>query len=144
MLSSYWVVPHYFTITTVSFWVHCHNHDVMRDNNSYSQLVYISHILCHTFKNLISTCSLNCAEYHDIGHAHFRLLCFSANSPTFSNSSQAISTILADDHWVDMQPLSVAYLHLGLSKWHETQVTTSTWAPMALWKNDKFTFSNSS
>ena len=29
---------------------------------------------------------------------------------------------------------SVAYLHIGLSKWHETQVTTSTWAPEALCK----------
>lgn len=29
-----------------------------------------------TFKNLISTCSLNCVEFHYIGHAHFRLLFF--------------------------------------------------------------------
>ena len=34
---------------------------------------------------------------------------------------------------------SVAYLHIGLSDWHETQVTTSPWATKALWKNGKLT-----
>ena len=40
---------------------------------------------------------------------------------------------------ISFQTGSVAYLHIGVSKWHETQVTTSPWAPVALcrvWGND--------
>ena len=36
--------------------------------------------------------------------------------------------------YILLETQSVAYLHSGLSKWHETQVTTSTWALEALWK----------
>ena len=36
----------------------------------------VSHILDCTFKNLISTCSLNCLESCDIGHGHFYLTFF--------------------------------------------------------------------
>ena len=35
-------------------------------------MAYISQILHRTFKNLISTCSLDWAESSGIGHAHFR------------------------------------------------------------------------
>ena len=64
-----------------------------RYNQGKCILAYNSHILCCTFKNLISTCSLNCAESCDIGHAHFRRPLFSANlqniakyrKPTFRN-----------------------------------------------------------
>ena len=35
-----------------------------------------------------------------------------------------------------LKTVSVAYLHFGLSKWHETQFTTSPWAPKALCKID--------
>ena len=46
--------------------------------------------------------------------------------------------------YILLKAQSVAYLHNGLSEWHETQVTTSPWATKALWRNDKLTFSNSS
>ena len=36
-------------------------------------LAYNSHILCHTFKNLMSTPSLNCAESRHVGHTHICL-----------------------------------------------------------------------
>ena len=57
-----------------------------------------SHIHCRTLKNLTSTHSLNCSESCGIGHAHFRLPLFfryiaKCWKPTFSNSSQAISSI---------------------------------------------------
>ena len=39
-------------------------------------LVYNSHILCRTFKNLISMPSLNWVESRDIGNAHFCLFFF--------------------------------------------------------------------
>ena len=53
---------------------------------------------CRTFKNIISTRSLNCAESRHIGHAHFRLPFFlhkftKCRKRTFSNSSPAISPI---------------------------------------------------
>ena len=35
-----------------------------RYNQGKCTLAYNSHIRCHTFKNLISTCSLNWAEFH--------------------------------------------------------------------------------
>ena len=34
---------------------------------------------------------------------------------------------------ISFQTESVAYLHTGVSEWHETQVTTSPWATKALW-----------
>ena len=46
--------------------------------------------------------------------------------------------------YILLKTQSVAYLHTGLSEWHEPDVTTSPWATKALWKNDKLTFSNSS
>ena len=57
-----------------------------------------SHILCRTFKNLMSACSVNCDESWGIGHGHFRLPFFfrlftKCQKPTFSKSSRAISTI---------------------------------------------------
>ena len=134
---------------------------------------FITHILCRTFKNLICTRSLNCAESCDIGPFHKFAKC---RKPTFSNSSQLfsqISTKLCTQHlhyldspdknllknvdipnntqvvelnflYILLKTHSVGYLHIGLSEWHETQVTTSPWATKALWKNDKLTFSNSS
>ena len=39
--------------------------------------------------------------------------------------------------YILLKTQSVAYLHIGLSEWHETQVTASPWATKALWKNDK-------
>ena len=127
-------------------------------------LVYNSHILCRTFKNLICTRSLNCAESCDIGPFHKFAKC---RKPTFSNSSQLfsqISTKLCTQHlhyldspdknllknvdipnntqvvklnflYILLKTHSVGYLHIGLSEWHETQVTTSPWATKALWKN---------
>ena len=61
-------------------------------------LAYNSHILCRTFKNLISIRSLSYAESSDTCHAHFRIPDFFCKlvkfrKPTFSNSSQAISPI---------------------------------------------------
>ena len=67
-------------------------------NQAKCVLAYKAHILCRTFKNLISTRSLNCAESRDIGHADFSWPYFfrkfaKCRKPTFSNSSQAISPI---------------------------------------------------
>ena len=47
----------------------------------------ITHILCLTFKNLISRRSLNCSESLDIGHAHFHQPFFSppANARNVAN-----------------------------------------------------------
>ena len=47
-----------------------------RYNQGTWALAHNSRILCCTFKNLISTHSLNCAESHDISQAHFCLLLF--------------------------------------------------------------------
>ena len=108
------------------------------------------HVFCRTFKNPISTCSLNCAKMCDIGRAHFRQPFFPCRKPTFSNSYQALSPICNFAHsiyglaWqkvitrilifqtilkllnnfqsILLKTQSVAYL-LGLSEWHETQVT---------------------
>ena len=46
--------------------------------------------------------------------------------------------------YIWLKTRSIAYLHIGLSEWHETQEATSPWATKALWKNDKRTFANSS
>ena len=53
-----------------------------RYNQGKCALAYNSHILCHTFKNLIITCSPNSAESHDIGHF---LPFFSAKWPNVAN-----------------------------------------------------------
>ena len=58
----------------------------------------ITHLLGCTFKNLMSTHSLNCAESCGVSHGHLCLLFFFlkfAKCPkhTFSNSSKAISPI---------------------------------------------------
>ena len=47
-----------------------------RYNRGKCILAYNSHILCCTFKNLISTHLLNCAESRGTGHAHLRLMFF--------------------------------------------------------------------
>ena len=53
--------------------------------------------------------------------------------PPFSNSSQAISPICVDPrNKILVKTGSVAYLHSGVSEWHETQVTTFPLAPKAL------------
>ena len=36
--------------------------------------------------------------------------------------------------WIRVKTGSVAYLHIGVSKWRETEDTTSPWAPKALCK----------
>ena len=48
---------------------------------------------------------------------------------------QTILKLLNNNFWqILFQKGSVAYLHIGVSKWHETQITTSSWAPKALCK----------
>ena len=127
-------------------------------------LPHNSHILYRTFKNLMSTRSLDCVESCDKGHAHSCKFA-KCHKPTFSNSSQAISLIcmkLRTQHlWtlltksffffffsssifqtilklsnnnflhISFQSGSLAYLHIGASEWHQTQFTTSPWAPEA-------------
>ena len=150
-----------------------------RYNQGKCILAYNSHILCCTFKNLIFTRSLNCTETRDIGHAHFHLLFFPANSWNVANLlfqtpprrfhrfprnfvhsicglswQKGIKTILIFETILNLinnnflsillKTRSVAYLHIGLSEWYETQVTTSPWATKVLWKNAELTFSNSS
>ena len=87
-------------------------------------LAYNSHILCCTFKNVIFTHSLNCIESGDTADGHF---CQPFLSTNFAQNTKCPHC-----------------LPIGLSQWHETQVTTSPWATKAQWKNDKLTFSNSS
>ena len=104
----------------------------------------------------ISTSSLNCAECHDIGHAHFHPPIFSANSRNVANLLfrtsprklvkrilifQTILKLLNNNLlYILLKTQSVAYLHIGVSQWHETQVTTSPWATKALWKNINLLF----
>ena len=52
-----------------------------RYNHGKCILAYNS--LCRTFKNIISTHSLNCAESRHIGYAQFRLAFSSANSQNY-------------------------------------------------------------
>ena len=77
-----------------------------RDNQGKCVLAYNSHILCRTFKNLISRRSLNCAESRHYRPRLFPLIAFFRKfakccKPTFSYSSQAIlpfSTKLFSQH----------------------------------------------
>ena len=72
-----------------------------------------SHILCCTFKNLISTRSLNCAESRHIGHAHFRLPFFSQIRET----SQTYFSVLLPGDFTDLRQ-TFAHSICGLS-WQE-------------------------
>ena len=148
-------------------------------NQGKCDLAYNSYLLCRTFRNLISTYSLNCAKFHDIGHAHFGLLFFfwfflqirkilqnyffELLPGDFTNLHETLHTtsvaspdkkvikrnlifqtilkLLNDNFlYILLKTKSVACLHIGLSQWHETQVTTSPWATKALWKNYKLLF----
>ena len=93
-------------------------------------LPHNSHILYRTFKNLMSTRSLDCVESCDKGHAHSCKFA-KCHKPTFSNSSQAISLIcmkLRTQHLWTLLTKSFFFfffLQVYFKQYSSYQITTS-------------------
>ena len=103
-------------------------------------LVTLIYFIVHS--KTISTLSVDCAESRDIGH--FCLPFFTKHSicgPSWQKVIKRILTFrtilkLLNKNFLQIlfRTGSIAYLHIGVSEWHETHVTTFPWAPESLCK----------